>query len=154
MKEDLSFSIAIAKESDVDRLIPLCAGWAKKMNYDVTESEIKEDILRMQRSGVVIFAHQKEDILGIMTGIDLYHFWVKENIAHEHWFFVRPDIQGRGLGKALESAFCAWALTRKCKSVMMTPNYFGSMDPHQACHRMKKFGYEVHGYQLRRRLDV
>lgn len=151
--EGREFDIGIAKEDDFDHLSSLVKDWAKGMGFDIIDDEITADLRRTEKNGVVIVARQDGEIVGMMTGIKAYHFWIKADIGHEHWFFVRPDKRRTGLGDLLVEAFCAWATVNKCESVIITPNRFGSVNPEKIASALaRKKDFEYHGFEMRRRI--
>ena len=131
----------------------LVKGWCDEMEYEVTLEEIAHDIHSMWKQGVVILAFDGGDIVGIMSGLPVWHFWVKKKIAHEHWFFVRPDYQKEGIGKLLLKKFSSWAAINNCQAVMIFPNAFGSANPEGIAEALKREGYKLHGYQMYKELE-
>jgi len=134
------------------RLADLVGNWATEMGYDCTKEDIKKDLADMAYRGVVLFVEEDGEPVAVMSGLKVWHFWVKNWIAHEHWLFVHPDHRGKKLAKVLISAFSAWGTANKCSHVMLSPNKFGSMNIDSARDGFKKHGYEVHGYQMIRSL--
>lgn len=149
---DQRFDIGIAGESDVPALAFLAHSWAGEMDYQVSTDEIKADLLRVMRDGVVIVAREQDEVIGMMTGVAHYHFWVHEKIAHEHWFFVRPDKRRGGLGDLFQEAFSAWGKANGCGSVIINPNRFGSVAPEKIAAHLATKGFELHGMEMRRKL--
>ena len=145
-------NIHYAKKSDIPDLVPLIKAWAKMMEYDVDPIEIEIDLKRVHKDGVVIFATDGDNIIGVMNGIKIWHFWVKKWIAHEHWFFVHPKHRGKGVAALLEQAFLMWAKLKECESIILSPNQFGTMDPEQAAVTFKKYGYHLHGVLMRKEI--
>lgn len=141
-----------ALEQDIDKITELCLSWAKDMNYTVSRKDIRDDLSNYISNGVVILAEDKEVILGVMSGIKVWHFWVGKNIAHEHWFFVRQDERGKGVGRMMEIYFTAWAKARGCASVILSPNEFGTLNPEKAADRFSKYGYKIHGYLMKKEI--
>jgi len=102
----------------------------------------------------MFFIECKDDIAGFISGRVCYHFWLNEKVAHEYLWFVSPFYRGEGIGPMLIHAFEAWASSNGCKSVVITPNKFGSDNPERGKHVLEKIDYEVYGYQMRKELRV
>ena len=145
--------IEYAEQNDIPSLAKLAQKWASGMGYKVECDAIEKDLARIWQDGIIAFVQENDEIIGMMNGVMTYHFWIDEWIAHEHWFFVRPDYQGKGIGKLLERAFEMWAKVRKCKSIILSPNRFGTMDPEKAAEGFKKYGYHLHGVLMRKEIQ-
>jgi len=144
-------TIKIAERKDLDAAAELVQSWTRHMDYNCGKEEILANLKRTYMAGVVVLAKDKDDkLIGLMSGLKTYHFWIHEWIAHDDWFFVAPECRGKGVAFLLDRAFGAWAKAMSCGSVIMSPNKFGSMDVEHAAARMKKYGYEPHGVLLRR----
>lgn len=100
-------------------------------------------------TGIVLMALFEDQVIGMMSGLCYPVFWTKEKVAEEHWFFVNPDFQKKGVGKLLERAFRKWAETMSCDAVIITPNRYGSFDPKLAADFLVKEGYQIHGYRMK-----
>ena len=145
--------IIFADKDNLDELSPLLQSWAKEMKYDVSNESIKNDLTRFVDDGIIIVVKDDdESVIGIMVGIVCFHFWINEHIAHEHWFFVRSDKRQNGLGNLMLEVFTTWAKSKKCKSVIISPNSFGSNNPKTIANALIKKGYHTHGYEMKREI--
>ena len=146
--------IARATKDHLSSLVSLSQEWARQMGYIVDDKDIWDDMSRMIDTGIIYMVLYQEQIIGMMSGICYPIFWTGEKVAEEHWFFVSPNHRKRGVGKVLEKAFRGWAVTRGCHSVIITPNKYGDLNPKGVADFLEKEGYEVHGYRMKRSLDV
>ena len=147
-------TITRATKDHLKSIVLLAKEWAAVLGYVVSETDIWEDMDRMINNGVVYLAIEQEQVVGMMSGLCYTVFWTGEKIAEEHWFFVHPKWQKKGIGKVLEKAFRGWASTRNCHAVIITPNRYGDTDPKGVADYLEKQGYEVHGYRMKRSLNV
>jgi len=141
-----------AEQEDIERLVPLAKKWAEELEYFVQEEDIKNDLSYFQKVGAVFFIEDEGEIRGMMSAAMEYLFWVDQMVANENWFVVHPKYRGKGYGAALDAIYTAWAKSMGCKSVMITPNKFGTMDVEKSVERLKKLGYGLHGVKLRKEI--
>lgn len=146
--------ITRATKDHLKSIVLLAKEWAMILGYTVSESDIWSDMDRMIQNGVVYLAIDGDQVAGMMSGLCYTVFWTGEKIAEEHWFFVHPHFQRKGIGAILEQAFRGWASTRNCSAVIITPNRYGDVDPKGVADYLEKRGYEVHGYRMKRSLNV
>lgn len=144
--------VTATEDTELQAIAELCSVWAKDMKYDVSNQDIFTDLDHMRKRGTVLYVKDEEKILGVMSGLPVWHFWVKEFIAHEHWFFVHPEHRGKKISSVMETAFSAWAKSKGCSAVIMSPNRFGSNDPKVISGALMRRGYKVHGYTLMKRI--
>lgn len=146
-------SLRSATIEDIPKLVKTSKIWIEKMGYKFNADDVAEDMERVIKTGVIYIVELEDRIIGFMSGMFYPVFWTGERIAEEHWFFVNPDYQRKGIGKLLEKAFRGWATVMKCNSVIITPNRHGSTDPKGVSEYLEKQGYHIHGYRMKRSLD-
>lgn len=137
---------------EIENLAEFLLKWADAMNYKVEKKDIADDLELMKKVGAVIYLTHEEKIVGMMSGQLENHYWIRAKAAHEHFFFVDPAYQNKGYGSVLTDVFAAWAKAMGCKYVFIYPNHFGSVDPEKISGHLKKQGYELHGYSMRKEL--
>lgn len=130
----------------------LAQQWFADSGFDVTVENAQEDLDAAIDDGVVISLREGNETVGIMCGTKRYFFWTKEWAAQEYWFLVHPDRQRQGLAKRMGVAFLAWAKWSRCKSIMLSPTRFGTIDVEAAVPALEKYGFQPYGVLLRKEI--
>lgn len=146
--------IKFATAETLPSISQLIVDWGNDMGFNVDKDDVHKDMEYMLEKGRIIYVEHEGKIMGLMCGNIVYHYWLKEKAAHEHFFFVRKECRNSGLGKILVNTFCEWAKLMGCNSVIIYPNHFGSVAPEKIKDSLIKMGFSLHGYSVRKVLDV
>jgi len=137
----------IAREEDFGVLAEYVLIWAREHGFKADRNLLIDS---MKSSDIVLFAEEGDKMVGAMAGHRHKLFWQEETFAVDDWFFVDPKY--KGVAYFLHLAFCSWAKLAGCKSVLICPNRFGTMDVDDVPERLKKYGFDMYGYQMRKEL--
>lgn len=147
-------NIKIASTEDQDKIVNISYAWCSAMKYVVDKEKIQNEINNYLNNGVVIYIEEDNKILGLIAGKIWQPFWVQDVVASQQFFFVHPNYRNKGYSKILEASFRAWAKSKNCTHVILTPSNYGSDNMEESRHKLESLGYKLHGYQLRREINV
>jgi GNAT superfamily N-acetyltransferase len=115
----VDFEIRPARADDADALAGLAAGLA--MSFEFSRARFDESfpaLLAADEACLLVAADEREH-LGFLLGFDHLTFYANGRVGWVEEVFVRGHTRGRGVGRALMSAFEDWAVRRNCALVAL-----------------------------------
>ena len=147
----ITFGVVHTKEKALE-LSYASIGFFNEMGYDLNIDDLMEEIERASEQGVVVYAKHYDLYIGLIIGLKITQFLLKQEWLHERCFFVHPEYRMKKVADKLQDIFCEWARINGCKSVIIAPCVFGSSEPKLVADFLKRKGYSLHGYSMRKEL--
>lgn len=146
-KPDEEWDIRFATENDIPEMLPLYDEWADENHVPLPPKAAGNDIREMLQTGRVFLMTINGSIIGFMGAYISTLFWNGEKVAHEHYIFMKKEYRN-GCGEMLIKAFEKWAKFMGCKTLIITPNSFGTKRFRAVARRLESVGYHLHGMAM------
>jgi GNAT superfamily N-acetyltransferase len=103
-----------ADAGDADAIAGLAAELAQSFLFSPEQFRLSYPVLLATDSACLLLAVEDEERLGYLLGFQHLTFYANGPVAWAEEVLVRRQDRGRGIGRALMSAFEQWALTQGC----------------------------------------
>jgi GNAT superfamily N-acetyltransferase len=112
------FAIRVAEAADVSLILQFIKGLAEyeRLSHAVsaTEAELRETLFGPRRYAEVLLGSYQGDPVGFALFFHNYSTFLGRPGIYLEDLFVRPELRGRGFGKALLTCLARLAVERKC----------------------------------------
>jgi GNAT superfamily N-acetyltransferase len=108
-----------AGADDIDRVAALAAALALSFGFSPEKFRVSYPALLAADGTCLLVAADGTDCAGYLLGFRHLTFYANGPVAWVEELVVRDGERGRGIGRALMSAFEAWAVTESCTLVAL-----------------------------------
>jgi GNAT superfamily N-acetyltransferase len=108
-----------AEADDAEAVADLAAGLAQSFPFSRAGFGLSYPALLADGDACLLLAVDGEQRLGYLLGFRHLTFYANGPVAWVEEVFVRGQHRGRGVGRALMSAFERWAATRDCALIAL-----------------------------------
>jgi GNAT superfamily N-acetyltransferase len=116
---DARCQIRQANARDVEGVADLAAGLAQSFPFSRTRFGLSYPALLAAADACLLLAVTGAEPLGYLLGFEHLTFYANGPVGWVEEVFVRDQDRGRGVGRALMSAFEQWAAARDCALVAL-----------------------------------
>jgi GNAT superfamily N-acetyltransferase len=134
-----------AEAEDAEAVADLAAGLAQSFPFSRAGFGLSYPALLEDRDACLLLAADGEERLGYLLGFRHLTFYANGPVAWVEEVFVRGQHRGRGIGRALMSAFERWAAARDCALIALATR--------RAAPFYRALGYEESAVYFRKILD-
>jgi GNAT superfamily N-acetyltransferase len=134
-----------AEAEDAEAVADLAAGLAQSFPFSRAGFGLSYPALLEDRDACLLLAADGEERLGYLLGFRHLTFYANGPVAWVEEVFVRGQDRGRGIGRALMSAFERWAAARDCALIALATR--------RAAPFYRALGYEESAVYFRKILD-
>jgi GNAT superfamily N-acetyltransferase len=134
-----------AEAGDAEAVADLAAGLAQSFPFSRAGFGLSYPALLEDRDACLLLAADGEERLGYLLGFRHLTFYANGPVAWVEEVFVRGQDRGRGIGRALMSAFERWAAARDCALIALATR--------RAAPFYRALGYEESAVYFRKILD-
>jgi GNAT superfamily N-acetyltransferase len=108
-----------ARGGDAGGIAFLAAELAQSFAFSAEKFELTYPALLSARDACLLVAAEGDECLGYVLGFRHLTFYANGPVGWVEEILVRPECRGRGLGRALMSAFEQWATEHDCTLVAL-----------------------------------
>lgn len=137
--------VRLAEAGDAEAVAELAAGLAQSFPFSRARFGLSYPALLAEGDACLLLAVDGQDSLGYLLGFRHLTFYANGPVGWVEEIFVRGQERGRGIGRALLSAFEQWAATRDCALVALATR--------RAAPFYRALGYEESAVYFRKILD-
>ncbi len=134
-----------AEAGDAEAVADLAAGLAQSFRFSRDRFGLSYPALLTDGDACLLLAVDGEERLGYLLGFRHLTFYANGPVAWVEEVFVRGQNRGRGIGRALMSAFERWAAARDCGLIALATR--------RAAPFYRALGFEESAVYFRRILD-
>jgi GNAT superfamily N-acetyltransferase len=134
-----------AEAGDAEAVADMAARLAQSFSFSRARFGLSYPALLAEGDACLLLAVDGEDGLGYLLGFRHLTFYANGPVGWVEEIFVRGQERGRGIGRALMSAFEQWAATRDCALVALATR--------RAAPFYRALGYEESAVYFRKILD-
>ena len=134
-----------AEAGDAEAVADLAAGLAQSFPFSRDRFGLSYPALLTDGHACLLLAVDGEERLGYLLGFRHLTFYANGPVAWVEEVFVRGQDRGRGVGRALMSAFEQWAAARDCGLIALATR--------RAAPFYRALGFEESAVYFRRILD-
>jgi GNAT superfamily N-acetyltransferase len=116
---DAQCQVRPAEASDAEAVADLAGGLAQSFPFSRARFGLSYPALLADDDACLLLAVDGEERLGYLLGFQHLTFYANGPVAWVEEVFVRGQERGRGVGRALMSAFERWAAARDCALVAL-----------------------------------
>ena len=142
---DAQCDIRPANAGDVEAVADLAAGLAQSFPFSRTSFGLSYPALLATDDACLLLAVNGEETVGYLLGFEHLTFYANGPVGWVEEVFVRDQDRGRGVGRALMSAFERWAAVRDCVLIALATR--------RAAPFYRALGYEESAAYFRKILD-
>jgi GNAT superfamily N-acetyltransferase len=142
---DAQCRVRPAEAGDAEAVAELAAGLAQSFPFSRARFGLSYPALLAEGDACLLLAVDGQDRLGYLLGFRHLTFYANGPVGWVEEIFVRSQERGRGIGRALMSAFEQWAATRDCALVALATR--------RAAPFYRALGYEESAVYFRKILD-
>jgi GNAT superfamily N-acetyltransferase len=117
--DDGRYRVRPAEAGDADAVADLAAGLAQSFAFSRARFGLSYPALLADDDACLLLAVDGPDSLGYLLGFRHLTFYANGPVGWVEEIFVRGQERGRGVGRALMSAFEHWAAVRDCALVAL-----------------------------------
>ena len=143
---DARCQIRQANADDAEAVADLAAELAQSFPFSRTSFGLTYPALLAVADACLLLAVDGEERLGYLLGFRHLTFYANGPVGWVEEVFIRDQDRGRGIGRALMSAFERWAAARDCALVALATR--------RAAPFYRALGYEESAVYFRKVLDV
>ena len=108
-----------ARDGDAGGVAILAAELAQSFTFFVEKFELSYPALLSSGDACLLVAAEGDQCLGYLLGFRHLTFYANGPVGWVEEILVRPECRGRGLGRALMSAFEQWATEHDCTLIAL-----------------------------------
>ncbi|QLQ40371.2 GNAT family N-acetyltransferase [Micromonospora robiginosa] len=108
-----------ATSGDVAAVAEMAGQLAQSFPFSRTRFDASCAALLDSDAACLLLAVDGDAALGYLLGVDHLTFYANGPVAVVEEILVRPEVRGRGIGRALMAAFERWAVSRNCGLVTL-----------------------------------
>jgi GNAT superfamily N-acetyltransferase len=108
-----------ARDGDAGAVAILAAELAQSFAFSAEKFELSYPALLSAGDACLLVAAESDECLGYVLGFRHLTFYANGPVGWVEEILVRPERRGRGLGRALMSAFEQWATEHDCTLVAL-----------------------------------
>ena len=143
--DDGRYRVRPAGAGDADAVADLAAGLAQSFAFSRARFGLSYPALLADDDACLLLGVDGQDSLGYLLGFRHLTFYANGPVGWVEEIFVRGQERGRGVGRALMSAFERWAAVRDCALVALATR--------RAAAFYRALGYEESAVYFRKILD-